>query len=43
MPSWELFEQQDEKYRRKVLPGGPVRVAIEAGVRVNFIGVVTSN
>jgi transketolase len=33
MPSWELFEQQDESYRRKVLPPGPVRVAIEAGVR----------
>lgn len=31
MPSWELFEQQPEKYRKKVLPAGPVRVAIEAG------------
>ncbi len=31
MPSWELFERQDEKYRRKVL-GNPkgVRVAVEA-------------
>ena len=33
MPSWELFAAQDETYRRRVLPGGPVRVAIEAGVR----------
>ena len=33
MPCWELFESQDETYRRRVLPGGPVRVAIEAGVR----------
>ncbi len=33
MPCWELFEAQDEKVRRRVLPGGPVRVAIEAGVR----------
>jgi len=33
MPCWELFEKQDDKYRRRVLPGGPVRVAIEAGVQ----------
>ncbi len=33
MPSMELFAQQDEAYRRKVLPPGPARVAIEAGVR----------
>ena len=33
MPCAELFAQQDEKYRRKVLPAGAVRVAIEAGVR----------
>jgi transketolase len=30
MPCWELFEQQDEAYRKRVLPGGPVRVAVEA-------------
>ena len=30
MPCWELFEEQDEAYRRKVLPAGPVRVAVEA-------------
>ncbi|MCG6884649.1 MAG: transketolase [Silicimonas sp.] len=33
MPCAELFAAQDEKYRRKVLPAGAVRVAIEAGVR----------
>ncbi len=33
MPSMELFAQADEAYRKKVLPGGPVRIAIEAGVR----------
>jgi transketolase len=33
MPSMELFAAQDEKYRKRVLPGGPVRVAVEAGVR----------
>ncbi|MDO6590614.1 transketolase [Loktanella sp. D2R18] len=36
MPCWELFEAQDEAYRRKVLPAGPVRVAIEAGVRMGW-------
>ncbi|RVT84519.1 transketolase [Rhodobacteraceae bacterium CCMM004] len=36
MPCWELFEDQDESYRRKVLPAGPVRVAVEAGVRLGW-------
>jgi transketolase len=34
MPSWELFERQDEEYRRNVLPDEiAARVAVEAGVR----------
>jgi transketolase len=33
MPCMELFAQQDETYRKRVLPVGPVRVGIEAGVR----------
>jgi len=33
MPCMERFAQQDDAYRKRVLPGGPVRVAIEAGVR----------
>jgi len=33
MPCWELFAAQDEGYRRRVLPAGPVRVGVEAGVR----------
>jgi transketolase len=33
MPCMELFAQQDEGYRKRVLPGGAVRVAVEAGVR----------
>ncbi|SDD78573.1 transketolase [Ruegeria marina] len=33
MPCMELFAEQDESYRRKVLPAGPVRVGIEAAVR----------
>ncbi|SFI37532.1 transketolase [Jannaschia pohangensis] len=36
MPCWELFETQDEKYRKKVLPAGPVRVAVEAGIRFGW-------
>ncbi|WP_223421088.1 transketolase [Tateyamaria pelophila] len=36
MPCWELFEEQDEAYRRRVLPAGPVRVAIEAGIRFGW-------
>ena len=36
MPCWELFEEQDAAWRRKVLPPGPVRVAIEAGIRFGW-------
>jgi len=36
MPCWELFEDQDESYRKRVLPAGPVRVAVEAGVRFGW-------
>ncbi|MFM2357230.1 MAG: hypothetical protein RLZZ528_2966 [Pseudomonadota bacterium] len=33
MPCMELFAAQPEAYRKRVLPAGPVRVAIEASVR----------
>ena len=36
MPCMELFEQQDEAYRKRVLPAGPVRVGIEAAVRMGW-------
>ena len=36
MPSHELFAAQDEKYRRRVLPRGSVRIAIEAGIRQSW-------
>ena len=36
MPCWELFEAQDDAVRRRVLPAGPVRVAVEAGVRTGW-------
>ena len=35
-PSWELFEEQDNKYKKKLLPRGTVRIAIEAGVRLGW-------
>ena len=36
MPCMELFAAQDEAYRKRVLPAGPARVAIEAGVRMGW-------
>ena len=36
MPCMELFGQQDEAYRKRVLPGGAVRVAVEAAVRQSW-------
>jgi transketolase len=43
MPSWELFEAQDQAYRDQVLPPAvKARVAVEAGIRQGwdrYIGV----
>ena len=36
MPCMELFAQQDASYRKRILPGGPVRVAVEAAVRMGW-------
>ena len=36
MPCMELFAQQDEAYRKRILPGGAVRVAVEAAVRMGW-------
>lgn len=36
MPCWELFEAQDEAYRRGVLGQGTVRIAIEAAVSLGW-------
>ncbi len=35
-PCWSLFEAQPEAYRRKVIGDAPVRVAVEAGVRLGW-------
>jgi len=42
VPSFELFEAQDEDYRASVLGTAPVRIAVEAAIRMGwdrFIGV----
>jgi transketolase len=36
MPSWELFEQQDEDYKTAVLPIDLPTVSVEAGVRMGW-------
>jgi transketolase len=36
MPCWELFAAQDEKYRKSVLPAGPVRVGVEAALEFGW-------
>jgi len=37
MPSWELFEQQDESYRESVLPPAiSARVSVEAGITMGW-------
>jgi transketolase len=36
MPSWELFESQDDAYRESVLPAGLPKVSVEAGVSMGW-------
>lgn len=36
LPSWELFEAQDEAYRSSVLPVGVPTVSVEAGVTLGW-------
>jgi transketolase len=36
MPSWELFAEQPDGYRQKVLPSSIPRLAIEAGVTLGW-------
>ncbi|MDQ3675318.1 MAG: transketolase [Actinomycetota bacterium] len=36
MPSWELFEQQDDDYQQSVLPIDMPTVSVEAGVRMGW-------
>ena len=36
MPSWELFDQQSEEYKNRVLPLGVKKIVIEAGRRMGW-------
>jgi transketolase len=36
MPSWELFDQQDESYRKSVLPGDVKTISVEAGISMGW-------
>ncbi len=36
MPCWELFEDQDDAYRRSVLPEGVPALSVEAGVTLGW-------
>jgi transketolase len=36
MPCWSLFDAQDEAYRSDILPGGVLRVSIEAGTTLGW-------
>jgi transketolase len=40
MPSWELFAEQTENYRRRVLPPAVPRLAVEAGVTLGWRDIV---
>jgi len=40
MPSWELFAEQPEGYRRQVLPPAIPRLAVEAGVTLGWREIV---
>jgi len=40
MPSWELFAEQPEDYRRRVLPPAVPRLAVEAGVTLGWRDIV---
>jgi transketolase len=43
MPSWEIFAEQGEDYRRSVLAPPAPRLAIEAGVTLGWRDVVGDN
>jgi transketolase len=36
MPCWEMFDAQDEAYRRDLLPNGVLKVSIEAGTTLGW-------
>ena len=37
MPSWELFEKQDDSYKKEILAGGAdLKVSVEAGIGLGW-------
>jgi transketolase len=40
VPCLDLFEQQDEAYRRKIIGDAPVRIAVEAAIRQGWDSVI---
>ncbi len=36
VPSFELFEQQSDAYKNAIIGGSPVKIAVEAGVRMGW-------
>ena len=43
MPSWELFLEQDESYRKEVIPENIPKVVVEAGVALGWKDIVGDN
>ena len=43
MPSWEIFKEQDEEYRNKVIPADIPKVVVEAGVKFGWKEMVGEN
>jgi transketolase len=43
MPCWEIFDEQEDAYRAKVLGVGTIRVAVEAAVKMGWEGYIGDN
>ena len=43
MPSWEIFKEQEEEYRNKVIPKDIPKVVIEAGITFGWKDIVGDN
>jgi transketolase len=43
MPCWEIFDEQEDAYRAKVLGVGTIRVAVEAAIKMGWEGYIGDN
>ena len=43
VPCFELFEKQDEEYRKAIIGAAPLRIAVEAGIRQGWDRIVGSD